>query len=100
MCICLKVFEIYMMEKSNISQLEELISQVENPDIDYKIRYGLVFESLHMSNKLGLKSGIGSDDPNINCVPVIIELPDRTVVWRVQYMPTINDPKQEKYIIE
>jgi len=72
---------------STVEDLRETLSKIEEHDLDYEIRYGLVLRAMCLSYAAGFSTGIRMD-PLVPEWPVVyIELPTGQVSW---HMPQHN----------
>jgi len=74
------------IEQIAAGMLQLFLEQIEEKDIDYRARYGLVLQAMDWAHQAGLKTGIGFDPQCSEPTewPVVyIELPTGQVSWHM-----------------
>lgn len=64
-------------------KLKVVLQQLYENDVNYDIRYGLVFEAIHLALQLGLSAGVRIDPSDPAWPVAFIELPTGQVSWHL-----------------
>jgi hypothetical protein len=62
---------------------KKTLKEIEQHDLDYAHRYGLVLKALHYAHELGIPAGIRIDKDEPEWPVVYIELPTGQVSWHM-----------------